>query len=84
MERGQRPGFLLETQRDRDWLDEAIAWQWKMPKKAGPFWRRRGIRHIRSALLVAKAYIFIIPTVPDWQKLWYREWHAYAIRRGWC
>lgn len=83
MERGQRPGFLM-TQRDHDWLDEGVAWQWKMPEKAHPFLRRWGIRHIRSAWLVAQAYVFIIPIAPDWQELWRKEWLAYAIRRGWC
>lgn len=83
MERGKRPDFLM-TERDHEWLDEAIAWQWEMPEIPGPFWRRWGIRHIRSAWLVANAYIFFVPTVPDWRELWKMEWVAYAIRRGWC
>lgn len=83
MERGQRDGHEV-NQRDRDWVDEGIAWQWEMPKKAHPFLRHRGIRHIRSAWLVASAYILIVPQIPDWRELWRKEWVAYAIRRGWC
>ena len=78
------PGILLETERDHDWLDEAIAWQWELPPVAGWFWRLYGIRHIRSALWVAGAYILLVPCKPDWHALWRREWTAYAIRRGWC
>lgn len=84
MERGRRLGFL-QTQRDLDWLDEAIAWQWEMPTRAGPFWRRRGVRHLRALGTLMQAYFFIdIRTPDDWRKLWRLEWLAYAIRRGWC
>lgn len=84
MERGQRTGYLM-THRDHDWLDEGVAWQWEMPAKAAPCWRCWGIRHVRAAIMMMRAYVFISPRHPgDWQQMWRREWIAYAIRRGWC
>lgn len=72
------------AQRDLDWLDEAVAWQWKVPERAAPFWRRWGIRHVRAAALVTWAYLSFKPLQPDWNALWRAHWLAYAIRRGWC
>jgi len=69
---------------DLDWLDEAVAWQWEMPVKAAPFWRRPGVRHLRAFGKVAWAYLSFNPFQPDWKGLWHIEWLAYAIRRGWC
>jgi len=84
MERGQRPGYLL-TKRDHEWLDEAVAWQWKIPARPAPIWRAWGVRHVRSWVMLFRAYVFILPSSSDaWRELWRREWLAYAIRRGWC
>jgi hypothetical protein len=75
-------GYLM-TPRDFDWLDEGLAWQFQMPAPAFVVFRWWGIRHARAALLVAGAYIHLIPAKPDWRKLWQREWVAYAVWRGW-
>lgn len=84
IERGRGPGFLV-TQKDHDWLDEAIAWQFEMPEIAGPFWRIWGVRHIRAWWMELRAHAFIsIREQGDWTKIWRAEWIAYAIRRGWC
>jgi hypothetical protein len=84
MERGQRDGHEA-NQRDRDWVDEGVAWQWEMPEKAGHFWRRRGVRHLRALATLIQAYIFTDLNVEGgWNTLWRLEWTAYAIRRGWC
>jgi len=74
----------IVVQRDLDWLDEATAWGWRISEKAAPFWRLWGIRHARAMGIVLKAYLGFRPFAPDWKALWYAEWRAYAIRRGWC
>lgn len=83
MDRGRRPEAVV-AQHDLDWLDEAVACQWEMPIKAGPFWRRPGVRHLRAFAKVAWAHLNFNPLQPDWKGLWRAEWLAYAIRRGWC
>lgn len=82
MERGRRMG--VTPQGDLDWLDEGTAWQWEMPEKAGPFWRRWGVRHLRAFGRLLWVYLTFVPTSPDRHQLWRAEWLAYAIRRGWC
>lgn len=71
-------------QPDLDWIDEGIAWNWEMPAKASPLWRRWGLRHARAAGKVVWAYLCFRPCQPDWHALWRAHWLAYAIRRGWC
>jgi hypothetical protein len=81
--RGARLGWEI-TVRDHDWIDEGAAWQWEMPAKAAPFWRRWGIRHVRAFGVELWAWLTFMPTEPEWRALWRAEWVAYAIRRGWC
>jgi hypothetical protein len=71
-------------QPDLDWIDEGVAWNWEMPTKAHPLWRRWGLRHVRAAAGVLWAYLSFKPLRPDWHALWRAHWVAYAIRRGWC
>lgn len=73
------------VQHDLDWLDEAVAWGWEMPKeRADRFWRQWGLRHVRAAATVIGAYLMFEPFQPNWHALWRAHWLAYAIRRGWC
>jgi hypothetical protein len=82
MERGKRPGFLM-TQRDHDWLDEAISFRWEVPEKASAFWRSWGVRHVRATWIEIAAYATFYWRKASWPELWRREWLAYGVRRGW-
>lgn len=83
MERGARPDQAV-AQRDLDWIDEATAFGWAIPEKAGRLCRSWGVRHARAAWIVAVSYLAFNPLKPDWKAMWYAQWRAYAIRRGWC
>lgn len=70
---------------DQRWLDDGERLGWKLPPKAGLFWRLPVIRHIRSVLVGIKIELWYSqgPGMIGIRS-GYDDWVRYAIWRGWA
>lgn len=72
---------FIQSDKDHLWFDEGLKRGWELPAPARPGLRVWGVRHLRSFWHVWHAYHAFEER--EWKLLWYKEWVAYAITKGW-